>query len=185
MSAMATPTKGGVGEAGDRAVHDARVFLLRSLVAQARLLEGAPARVFDEHVRACRQLLYLLETLGIFEVHAGGPLVAVYREEVGGLASGEGRSPVAGVVPALGGFDLEDARPEVREHHRRVGVGEGYRERSRTLTPSRGSGTTLTDPPLSGAEGGALLLLPKLGVAYACRRPIQFTERHVANFAYG
>jgi hypothetical protein len=78
----------------------------------------------NHHVRPCGELLHLLESSGIFEVHAGGPLVAVYGEEIGRLAPGERWPSMTGVIATLGVFDLENVRPEVSEHHRRIRTGE-------------------------------------------------------------
>jgi hypothetical protein len=51
-----------------------------------------------------------------FEVEGETAFIAVGREEVGGLSAfGEGWSPMAGVVAASGGFDLDDVGTKIAE----------------------------------------------------------------------
>src|SRR5215210_735088 len=119
-------------EARDGAVDEARVRFLERLVTETELLQGPAPPVFDQDVGPGRELLDPLQPRRVFEVNPDRTLVPVDGEKIRRLAiflaADEGRSPVTGVVPALGVLDLYDVGPEVTEHHRRVRPGQNPRE---------------------------------------------------------
>jgi hypothetical protein len=100
-------------EAGYGTVDNIRVQLLERLVAEAKPLQSPAAHVLDEHVGLRPEAPYPLEALRVLEIHAYRALVAVDGEEIGRLAAGEGRSPVAGVVAALRVLDLDHVGTEI------------------------------------------------------------------------
>jgi hypothetical protein len=115
-------------ETRDRTVDEVRVILPQSFVAEAEPIQGTASPVFDHYVGPGRKLPDPLQSFRVFEVNPDGALVAVDGEEVGRLVTGERRTPVAGVVPALGVLDLKYVGPEVAQHHRRVGARQDPRE---------------------------------------------------------
>src|SRR5918994_3207029 len=115
-------------EAGDGAIDEAGIELLQGFVAETELFQGATPHVLDHDIRIRSERLDPLQTFRVLEVHAYGALVAVDGQKVCRLAPCEGRSPLAGVVAALGVLDLDHVCPEIREHHRRVRTGQDPRE---------------------------------------------------------
>ena len=108
---------------GDRAPDEPGMAALHVLGSKPQPRQRPGPEVLDERVafrdeagERCRALLGL-------EVQDHALLAPVDREEVGGLAAAEGRSPGAGVVPARR-FDLDHLGAEVGQHHGGVGPGQ-------------------------------------------------------------
>src|SRR5215213_2332443 len=115
-------------EPRDGAVDEARVRLLQRLVAEAELLQGPAPPVLDQDVGAGRERHDPLQPPLVFQVNPDRTLVTVDGEEIRRLATfvvaGEGRPPVAGIIPTLGMFDLYDVSTKVTKYHRRIGSGQ-------------------------------------------------------------
>ncbi len=126
--AIAPRTLGAV--AGGTRVDDRGVDRLDRLVVQPDPLHDAGAEVLDEDVGMGDQLSDVGKVGGHLEVGRDGLLVAVHRVERDRVAvqhaAGErqGASDVAGART----LDLDDARTEVGESHRRDGAGQELAE---------------------------------------------------------
>src|SRR5690606_18987960 len=94
------------------------------LVSEPEPSHRAGQEVLDDDIGAGDEIACLLESFVGGQVDGHRLLVAVHTEEVGRLVADPGRSPVPGVVPEAGSFDLDDLRPEVGEQHGGVGAGE-------------------------------------------------------------
>ena len=117
-----------VSRARDRARDEARVPRAKRVHADPALLERARQEVLDEDVGLRRPPSHELLALRRPEIHGGGFLAPVHGEEVRGLPVPRGRLPPARNVAAARVLDLDDARPHVREEHRRDGPREDARE---------------------------------------------------------
>ncbi len=112
----------------DRAGDEARVQGAKRVHADAALLERARQEVLDEDVRPRRPAPHELLSLGGPEIHGRRLLAPVHGEEIRGLPVERRRLPAARDVAAAGVLDLDDARPHVREEHRRERPREDARE---------------------------------------------------------
>ena len=111
----------GVAEAGNRAVDDAGVDLFQNIIAQAQLFHGAGAVVLQNHVGLLHQFLEDLLALGLLQVQSDAHLAAVEVGVIHAVAVDE-RSHFAGIVAALGIFDLDDRGAQVSHQYRRIGA---------------------------------------------------------------
>jgi hypothetical protein len=98
--------------------------------SSARVFEGgaevghqARAEVLDHEVGPSDQPPNELDPLGGLEVQGDRALVPVETEEIRRVVPGEGRSPMACVVPLPGSLHLDHVRSEVSERHRDQGTG--------------------------------------------------------------
>ena len=119
--------RSGVAEAGHRGIDQARETGVQGSPAVAELRHHARPVVLDQHVGARQQRLEHRAAVVGFEVEGDRLLAAVDRGEIGRLAVLE-RPDVAAVVARARHLDLDDARAEVAQHHRRVGAGEDARQ---------------------------------------------------------
>ena len=100
-------------ERRERAGHQARMRAPQLLETEPEPLHQARSEILDDDVRALDQPADERRSVRRREVGRHGPLVAVEREEVGGVVSGERRSPMPGVVAFAGALDLDHVRAEV------------------------------------------------------------------------
>src|SRR3954451_14684731 len=119
-----------VPEPADRQGHQPRVELGEHVGAKAEPGQGAGAEVLEQDVGPAQQLGEQRFVAVVLEVEGDRLLVAVGRQEVGGLPIPgirlhERRPPPAGVAPGAGALPLDHPGAEVAEHHRGVRPGEG------------------------------------------------------------
>ncbi|KAG1536810.1 hypothetical protein G6F50_014979 [Rhizopus delemar] len=121
----------GLAEAGDGAVHQARVARFKRGVVQAVGLQPADLEVLDQHIALRRQRRD--EPLAVVrgDIDGNRLLVAVGAREIGGLrhlaplrVADPRRPPAAGVVADSGPFDLDDLRAQIRQQLAGPGAGQ-------------------------------------------------------------
>src|SRR5689334_24334472 len=122
-----------LAEAGDRAIDEARAFRCEALVVETELRKAADLEIFDEYVRARRELANDASAVLAVEIHLDRALAAVRRVKIGRTdmfavcAFDEWRTPTPGVVARTLAFDLDHIRPEVSQHL----AGPGPRQNAR------------------------------------------------------
>ncbi|MPM54495.1 hypothetical protein SDC9_101273 [bioreactor metagenome] len=133
--ARAVRIRPAVTEAGDRAVHKARVELGQRLVIQPILRQPAGLEVLHQHVALRRQITHDLLAFGLGDVHRHRLLVAVGAHVIRRLARAftrlilhERRAPGARVVSGLGALDLDDLGAQIAQRLRGPGAGQHARE---------------------------------------------------------
>ena len=122
-------------EAGDGAVHQARVERAQGGIVQPVLRQAPGLEVLHQHVALLRQAPHQLLPLGAGEVDGHRLLVAVGAHVVGRLARGlaggvghVGRAPGARVVAAAGALHLDDLGAQVAQRLGGPGAGQHARQ---------------------------------------------------------
>ena len=85
--------------------------------AQPKLLHQSGAEVLHQHVAGRDKVADGRHALGRLQVQHHGALVAVQREEVGGVLAGERGPPVTRVVARFGALHLDDVGAQVAQGH--------------------------------------------------------------------
>ena len=104
-------------ERGQRTRHEPGIGLTKVVERQAEPRHQPRPEVLDQDVGGGHQAPDQGYALRAAEVGRHGPLVAVERQEVGGVVPGERRPPVPGVVALDRTLNLDDIGPQVGEHH--------------------------------------------------------------------
>lgn len=110
-------------EAGQGAIHQARIALRQLVVAQAEAVHDAGTEALDDHIRPVGQTAHRLQPLGVLEVQGDAALVAVAQQEAGGIAH-VFRRQVALIVARAGLLDLDHLGAEAGQHLRRQRAGQ-------------------------------------------------------------
>ena len=152
----------GLPEAGDGAVHQPGVLGAQRFVVQPVAAHVADLEVLHQHIALRHQLAHDLLAFGGGNVERDGALVAVHRQEVGGLGGGlalrvgrEGRAPLAGVVALAGALDLDDIGPQVGQGLGAPGPGEHAGEVQNAKVLKRSHGVSLASRVATGLRPGA------------------------------
>src|SRR5262249_21314576 len=82
--AGACDVRAGLAKAGDRAIDQPRIVLAQTGVIEAELREPADLEIFDQYVRACRQLLDDAPAILALEIKLDRAFAAVGAMEIGG-----------------------------------------------------------------------------------------------------
>ena len=107
-------------EALQRAIDEAGIAGLERVVAEAKRVETAGAKVLDQHVGARDQLLGECDPLGRLDVELEASLVAIERRKEAGAGA---RQPPCVVALAHGldldhvGAEIAEDQPAARAHH--------------------------------------------------------------------
>jgi hypothetical protein len=118
-----------VAEAADGEQHEAGVELVQPLDTEPQPVEHPGPEVLEQHVGMGHEAAEGLPPVGGLQVEGHRLLVAVAGQEVRRhrvvRGPDERRPPAAGLVPTVGGLDLDDPGPHVGEHHPAVRPGQG------------------------------------------------------------
>ena len=159
--ARALPVGAGLAEAGDGAIHQARVDGAQAFIVQPVSGHVADLEVFDEHMGVLHQFADQSLAFWLGNVAGDGALVAVGAQVVGGFCgvgavapAQEGRAPAAcvvasGVVPLAGRSTLTTSAPRSAS----VCVHQGpasTRDKSSMRIPSRAFMPPLSPTPPVG-----------------------------------
>ena len=110
-----------VAETRDGQDHKRRVQRVHLRGREAEPVQDSGPEVLDDHVRPFQQFTQHRPAVVALQVQCDGFLVAVARQEVGGLGivlrPDERRPPAARVVPGARAFYLDDPCAEVCQHH--------------------------------------------------------------------
>src|SRR5258706_324041 len=117
----------GLAEAGARDIDQPRVEAGQRGEVEPLAAERAGRKVLDQHVGLLRQLANQLAAVVGAQIHRDGLLRPVAGEVIGAVAR-QLRLEAARLVAAAGLLDLDDARAELGDDHRRERTGEHARK---------------------------------------------------------
>ena len=135
-----------LAEAGDRAVHQARVDLAQVVIRESPACQRAHLVILDQNIGVTRKPPNDLLAFGTGEIDGDGLLAAVGAQEVGGgvaslAARGvfqERRAPSTRVIAHTGSLDLDHFGAQVGEVLRGPGPGENSAQVEYLDVPQRG-----------------------------------------------
>ncbi len=107
----------GLAVTRDRTVDQTRVPRAQGLIPDSPFVHRAGVKVLHEHVGPLGQPLDDFPAFPGFQVQGDALLPTVHAQVVGSFPSGKWGSPLTGIVPPSGDFDLEHLSSEVGKHH--------------------------------------------------------------------
>src|SRR6185437_5560714 len=119
-----------LAETGDRAIDEAGAFRLQARVVELELGEPAYLEIFDQHVRARRQLAHNAAAVLALEIDLDRTLPTVGAMEIGRAdrlavhAFNKRRAPAARIVAGPFALDLDHVGTQIGEDLARPGAGQ-------------------------------------------------------------
>ena len=112
-----------MAETGHRTIDDAGVDLLQDVIAEAQFFHRAGAVVLDDDVGLLDQFPEDLLALRVLEVQGAAQLAAIEVRIINTVVVDKG-THLAGIVTALGIFQLDDRSTHIGQDHAAVGTSQ-------------------------------------------------------------